>query len=328
MIPAPIPADDQRRLDALYSLNILDTAAEERFDRLTRLARRLFDVPIALVSLVDAKRQWFKSSFGLAVRETPREQSFCGHAILRDDLLIVPDALQDQRFHDNPLVTGAPGVRFYAGCPLAVRGGAKVGTLCLIDTAPREFDQDDQALLHDLGRLAEQELESAQLASMDDLTMLSNRRGFSTLAQHALAVCQRQGVPVTLLFFDMDGFKAINDRFGHAEGDLALTAFAEQLRRAFRQSDLIGRLGGDEFVVLLVDACADQCDAMLDRLRQGVDAHNAQSQRGYRLDFSAGAVAFDPARHAGIADLLAQADQAMYANKQARKAGTPPAGGQ
>ncbi|UXC38002.1 sensor domain-containing diguanylate cyclase [Cupriavidus gilardii] len=326
MIPAPIPADDQRRLDALYSLNILDTAAEERFDRLTRLARRLFDVPIALVSLVDARRQWFKSSFGLAVRETPREQSFCGHAILRDDLLIVPDALQEQRFHDNPLVTGAPGVRFYAGCPLAVRGGAKVGTLCLIDTAPREFDQDDQALLHDLGRLAEQELESAQLASMDDLTMLSNRRGFSALAQHALAVCQRQGVPVTLLFFD--GFKAINDRFGHAEGDLALTAFADQLRRAFRQSDLIGRLGGDEFVVLLVDASAEQCDAMLDRLRQGVDAHNAQSQRGYRLDFSAGAVAFDSARHAGIADLLAQADQAMYANKQARKAGTPPAGRQ
>ena len=118
-----LPADERTRLEILRSLKILDTLPEERFDRLTRLARKLFDVPIALVSLVDVNRQWFKSSAGLDATETPREISFCGHAILGDDILVVSDTQLDERFHDNPLVTGGPAIRFYAGCPLTGANG-------------------------------------------------------------------------------------------------------------------------------------------------------------------------------------------------------------
>ena len=118
MLEPPLPPDEAMRLAALRSLNILDTPAEERFDRITRLAQRLFDVPIALVSLVDTNRQWFKSCQGLDASETPRSISFCGHAILEDGPLIIEDATKDQRFADNPLVTGPPDIRFYTGQPL------------------------------------------------------------------------------------------------------------------------------------------------------------------------------------------------------------------
>ncbi|WP_416052586.1 diguanylate cyclase [Cupriavidus basilensis] len=320
MTPPSIPANEQLRLDTLRALNILDTSAEERFDRLTRLARRLFGVPIALVSLVDANRQWFKSCIGLSSTESPREVSFCGHAILDDGILMVPDALLDERFHDNPLVVDAPGIRFYAGCPLSVANGSKLGTLCLIDVQPREFGEEDRALLRDLAHMAEQELAALQLATMDELTLLSNRRGFSALAQHALNVCKRLDKPATLLFFDLDGFKGINDRFGHAEGDRALSVFAAQLRQSLRDSDVIGRLGGDEFVALLTSSDAALCQATLARLKLAMDAINEQAARGYEIAFSVGSVQFDAARHDGTAALLAEADAAMYANKASRKA--------
>jgi GAF domain-containing protein len=124
----------------------------------TRIASQLFDVPIALVSLVDRDRQWFKSRHGLEVSETPRETAFCAHAILGRTVLQVPDALQDSRFADNPLVTGPPRVRFYAGAPLAAADGSRVGTLCLIDQRARELDAQQLALLRDLADLVENEL--------------------------------------------------------------------------------------------------------------------------------------------------------------------------
>ncbi|WP_059411639.1 sensor domain-containing diguanylate cyclase [Cupriavidus basilensis] len=316
-----IPADETTRLQTLRSLNLLDTAAEERFDRLTRLARRLFGVPIAMVTLVDANRQWFKSCMGMSATQTSRDISFCGHAILDDDILTVSDALLDERFHDNPLVTDDPGIRFYAGCPLSAAGGCKLGTLCLIDMQPRHFGDDDRALLRDLASMAEHELAALQLATTDELTQLSNRRGFSALAQHTLDVCKRLGKPATLLFFDMDDFKSVNDRFGHAEGDYALAAFATELRRALRDSDVIGRLGGDEFVALLTGTDATAGAHALARLRTGVASHNRRAARGYDIEFSVGAIALAPARHGDVAALLAEADAAMYANKALRKAG-------
>lgn len=318
MTPAPIPINEARRIHALHALKILDTETEERFDRLTRLAKRLFDVPMAVVSLVDSDRQWFKSSYGLSARETPREQSFCAHAILGEDIFLVPDAHADVRFQDNPLVTGAPHIRFYAGCPLEVGEGLKVGTLCMMDTKPRTLDEHDRSLLRDLAKLVEQELVSAQLASMDDLTQLSNRRGFTMLSERALATCGRNGWPATLVFFDLDGFKTINDRFGHAEGDRALLAFAGLLRSTLRNSDVLGRLGGDEFAALLVDATTEDSEALLERFGTVVDAHNRQHPDKYTLRFSSGAVGFDPQRHRDILDLLSAADRRMYAHKRSQ----------
>jgi len=324
MLVAIKPDNEISRTQTLRSLNILDTPHEERFDRLTRLAKRLFDVPIALVSLVDENRLWFKSRVGLEISEAPRDISFCGHAILGDDILMIPDAHQDSRFSDSPLVVGDPYIRFYAGIPLRVANGSKLGTLCLLDTEPRTLDADDRALLRDLANMAEQELAAVQLATLDELTQISNRRGFHALAQHALNLCRRTGRAASLFFFDLDYFKQINDRFGHAEGDHALRAFADLLARTMRDSDLIARLGGDEFVVLTTNPGHDRDRQILARLMQAVAAHNLEAGRGYELHFSVGTVHFDAAHHQTIDQLLHEADALMYQNKQARRLAKAP----
>ena len=154
----PIPADEEQRLSALRNLAILDTAREDRFDRLTRIASATFDVPIALVTLVDTNRQWFKSACGLDMGETHRDISFCAHAIVERDVMVVPDALLDERFADHPAVVDGPRIRFYAGCPLVLESGAAVGTLCLVDTRPRELGPGEIRLLEDLAALVLQEL--------------------------------------------------------------------------------------------------------------------------------------------------------------------------
>ena len=169
MLEPPVPVDEDRRLALLRSLGILDTPPEDRFDRITRLASALFDAPIALVSLVDVNRQWFKSCIGIDDSETDRSVSFCAHALERRDALVVEDALLDPRFADNPLVTEDPHVRFYAGHPLRVPGRdgdrrSAVGTLCVIDRKPRRFSDRDRTLLADLARLVEEELGSVELA--------------------------------------------------------------------------------------------------------------------------------------------------------------------
>ncbi len=157
MIKAPKPLDETERLAALHALNILDTSAEERFDRITRVASRMFDVPIAYVAMVDADRQWFKSTCGWAATQTPRDVSFCGHAILQKQPLIIPDALTDPRFADNPMVKNTPFVRFYAGHPVATEGH-NVGTLCLVDRKPRSMGDKDLTLFHELAAMVEHEI--------------------------------------------------------------------------------------------------------------------------------------------------------------------------
>jgi PAS domain S-box-containing protein len=163
MIPPAVPVDEKERIAELHSLGVLDTPAEARFDRITRTATRIFDVPIALISLVDSSRQWFKSCQGIEERETPRDISFCGHAILEDSVMNVPDAKLDQRFVDNPLVTSTPGIRFYAGAPLFGPGGKKIGTMCIADYKPRTLHQEDLTQLADLSAWASLELAAAVL---------------------------------------------------------------------------------------------------------------------------------------------------------------------
>lgn len=153
----PLPQNETERIEALHALNILDTASEERFDRLTRLAKRVFNVPYSTISMIDAHRQWFKSIQGLSLCQTSRDISFCAHAILFDEILYVENALKDDRFHDNPVVVGDPKIRFYAGCSLQVNG-FKMGTFCVFDKKPRPFTAEDRQLLRDLANLAEQEL--------------------------------------------------------------------------------------------------------------------------------------------------------------------------
>ncbi|MCR6665889.1 MAG: GAF domain-containing protein [Methyloversatilis sp.] len=154
----PIPENESERLGALRALLLLDTPPEKRFDRIVQFAAREFDVPIALISLVDENRQWFKSRVGLDACETSREVSFCGHALSMDVPLVIEDALLDERFADNPLVTGPPHIRFYAGAQLRLASGLVVGTLCLIDQAPRTLDEMDLGILGSLRALVVEEL--------------------------------------------------------------------------------------------------------------------------------------------------------------------------
>lgn len=320
MSPSPPPAawSEEQRLKALHDLRLLDTDPEERFDRLTRLARRLFGVPIALVTLVDAGRQWFKSAEGLEVRETPREWSFCAHAVEDGDLMVVNDASRDERFHDNPLVLGDPSIRFYAGQPISAPGGPPIGTLCLIDREPRELDDEDQSLLADMAKLVEREFVAMRLATVDDLTGLSNRRGFNMLGKHALAVSGRTDTPATLLFFDLDGFKAINDTLGHAAGDAALASFGAELLANYRESDVVARVGGDEFCVLLSGATAREAPLTLEKLAARVAKRNEGRPPVSQLRYSVGSAVYDPQVHASIADLMNAADALMYDDKRQR----------
>ncbi|MBT1445598.1 sensor domain-containing diguanylate cyclase [Shewanella sp. JM162201] len=323
MFPAPIPVDELARLDALRGLNILDTEAEERFDRITRLARRLLDVPICLVSLVDAERQWFKSCLGLSASETRRDISFCGHAIMQPEIFVVEDALADERFCDNPLVVGDPNIRFYAGYPLTLSSGYRVGTLCVIDRRPRQLSADDLKDLEDLGKLVVSELESVQTATLDVLTGLSNLRGFEMLARQTLAKCVRESRDATLFFFDLDHFKDINDRFGHPEGNEALRRFATVLKEAFREYDVVARIGGDEFAAL-VSHEHNQSPAVgiLGRLHLSLGRENLNPV-GYQLAYSTGTARFNPEQPQTLDELLKEADAHMFRDKNARRQAAP-----
>lgn len=316
MVKTPdTPPDEPMRLKTLRSLDILDSLAEDRFDRLTRIAKKMFGVPIAIVSLVDENRQWFKSCIGLSVSETARDISFCGHAILGSEIFVISDTTKDERFADNPLVLNEPHIRFYAGCPLTVMNGCKIGTLCIIDREPRNFSKEDGELLKDLAGMVEKELMAVQLATLDEMVHLPNRRGFMVVANKILSLCIRNNIPATLAFFDLNNFKSINDKFGHAEGDRALVTFAEQLASTFRESDVVARLGGDEFVMLLTGESKAHAEVEMSKLRASLAIRNSEANRGYDISFSYGLVDFQPEIHHSIEGLLSQADSLMYEHK-------------
>jgi len=164
MKQAPIPKDELKRIVSLYALNLLDTPPEERFDQLTRCATLIFHVPISILTLIDAKREWFKSCQGISKTEGDRAISFCGHALVEDQILVVPDTKKDERFADNPLVVGEPYIRFYAGVPVMSIDGARIGVFCIKDTKPREFSEDDKEILQGLAKWAQLEINTRNLS--------------------------------------------------------------------------------------------------------------------------------------------------------------------
>ncbi|MEM6507519.1 MAG: histidine kinase dimerization/phospho-acceptor domain-containing protein, partial [Planctomycetota bacterium] len=200
MPPAPLPKDEASRLETLISCRVLDTEPEERFDDLTALASRLCQTPVALVSLVDEDRQWFKSRYGMDAEQTPRDQAFCGYAILQEETIIIPDATKDPRVADSPLVVGEPGIRYYAGVPLRLSNNAAVGTLCVFDTRPR--DEVDPNQIKDLEVIAKQvtaQLELNRVNGQLSASLLGVRKASQTKSLFLANMSHEIRTPMTAI---------------------------------------------------------------------------------------------------------------------------------
>ena len=326
MKPAQKPDDEGERLAALIALHILGTERTTEFNIFPGLASRLFAAPIAAISLVDSDRQWFKASVGLDATETPRDQSFCAHAILSPNkILYVPDATKDPRFADNPLVVGDLGLRFYAGAPIVGPSGHPLGALCVMDRKPRDVSNEALEQLRHLAvgvgsalRLHGSIQELRKLALTDPVTGLGNRAGFNVRLQEALT--QRRLAPVLsvgLLSLNLDGFKAINDLFGHSAGDDALREVARRLRQVSRARDTLSRFGGDEFCIL-VEAVQDATDlnVLAARIHAALAEPFAVERQAVPLGTSIG-IALCPLDAIDPDTLVHKADTALYVAKRA-----------
>lgn len=446
----PIPADEDRRLSILAEYQLLDTPPSEDFDRLASLAARLFKVPIVLISLVGKDRQFFKARVGIDLYGSSRDSSFCAHAIMHDDIMFVPDALNDPRFATNPFVLGPPFIRFYAGKPLITPTGERLGTVCLIDSTPRTtFSDDDRANLSDLAslvmerleirrldqvraisqarfeniaatspdaiicsnaqgritfwnrsaekifgysadeildkpgttivpdswrkvyddelerlqqgeqlKLADQTIELSglrkdgtefpaefslstwkesdatnigaivrdtterrhneerlfRLASLDALTDLANRGVWRTRLAETLA----DDIPATVLLIDLDGFKEINDTFGHSAGDAVLKNVAQKMRSTLPNAVMLARLGGDEFVALLPGNGERSARSAAQRLVRAIAKPYDFAGQAIETSVSIG-VSLAPMHGARAEDILGAADLALYKAKSSGK---------
>jgi diguanylate cyclase (GGDEF)-like protein len=309
-MPTPTDASGETtRLQLLHSLRMLDAPEDERFGRVTRLAKRLFGTPVARVRLHGDEA----GTVGSTAAPDPAA------ALAEDDVFVVHDTSADPRYADHPLLANGEGIRFYAGYPLFAPGGSRVGTFFTVDMVPRLFSVEDMEMLCELGEMVEAELESLTLAVTDELTRLANRRGFLRTAERMMRLCANHDRPAALLLLDLDGLKEINDHRGHEEGDRAIRSFARLLLKSFRHSDAVARLGGDEFCVFAADIAAADLTAPLERLAGRVTAWNAETERGYRLGYSVGRVLFDRERHGHLDDMLREADALMYEQKRSKR---------
>ena len=308
-------ADEAGRLSALKRYRVLDSEPEAAFERITSLVRIALDVPIAAVALVDANRQWFKSIKGMGCSEGPRDAALCAATILSREPLVVTDAAEDPRFNAHPAVLGDPHIRSYLGVPLRSPDGYNIGSLCASDTKPRDFSSDNIKILESLADLVIQELELRTLAQQDYLTGAMTRRTFQEEASKEFERFRRYGRPASIVVFDIDHFKSINDTYGHPTGDDLLREVGACCTAALRPSDSFGRIGGEEFAMLLPETLEDDAFQCAERLRLQLAA----------LPFAA-----DPSRHItasfGVASLqehnsgfdcwMASADAGLYSAKR------------
>jgi diguanylate cyclase (GGDEF)-like protein len=347
MIAPPLPDTEHRRLTQLQGYGILDTDYEQAYDDLLMIAAGICGTPMGSVSLIDSDRQWFKAQLGLPVAQTSRDVAFCAHAILQPEkVMVVPDALEDQRFHDNPLVTGEPNIRFYAGAPLVGSGGEAVGTLCVMDSAPRQLTATQVDAMARLSRqvvallelrkayqelarhlserewyerqldqhqqaLIQENAELTQQSRTDALTGLPNRRAFNAVMEQALADAIANSRALSLAIIDIDHFKSINDLHGHPVGDATLVAIAQALQAQAASVATVARFGGEEFAAVLPGMDLLAAERHCQFMREAV----ANLSQGLPATVSIGVTEF--AHGDSISQLYTRADEALYAAKRA-----------
>jgi diguanylate cyclase (GGDEF)-like protein len=330
-MPAATPsADEDKRLLAVNATRLLGTPAEERFDKITRLARRMFDVPFAIIDLVGAEVTWLKSAQGFDGVDAPRECSYCHHTVMQEGVCVIDDARVDARVYDNP---NAPTFVFYAGVPLKF-DGRNVGVLCISDTKPRVLTEEDLTALRDLAALAEQELQVVALSAaqltlaasnrelemkslVDVLTRLWNRRAIQEIAARALEQAGGHDGRTGFAILDIDHFKKINDTYGHAAGDEVLRVISERLRAAIRKTDAVGRYGGEEFLVVLPGIAESSMIEACERIRRAISKQPVPFEGiDITVTCSVGC-ALAENDDAAVDDVVRSADAALYAAKRA-----------
>ena len=331
MSQTPKAVDEEQRLAALYRLNLLDTPADERFERITRLAALALSMPMAAISLVDRRRVWFKSVHGLTAHEFAREDSLCAHALNVEGPLLIPDLAQAPQFAIPRL---AESVRSYASYPLHAPDGSRVGGLCAMDRAPRVFDHAMARTLRDLAHLVETELQISALTraqSMlttdldavrgqllrDSLTQIWNRAGILEILsrEHARARRNRERLGVALV--DLDHFKHINETHGHLIGDRVLRTAADRMVDAVRPYDAVGRYGGEEFLVVIVEHEPQIIHSVAERIRHNISsAPVTADRRTFALTASVGVACVEPQIGSDIRTLVQAADDALYQAKR------------
>lgn len=283
MLSRTVASTATLKLANLHSLDPFYTPLEERFERITRLARRALNVPVAAITVVQGERQWFKSVLGWQVTELPMTKSLCSIVIEKGDCVIVEDTRDELTFMSNPLVCKKPKFRFYAGYPIKSSDGKTIGTFCVLDTKPRTTDTRFGETLADLGNMAQRELFAVELsnaqtalvaklgearrqAMFDPLTRLWNRRGGLDLLRAALRESVKHDHTLGICLVDIDNFKQINDQFGHRVGDQVLSKIASTIVASVRPQDIVSRYGGDEFLVIVRDVNVKDCREVANRI--------------------------------------------------------------
>ncbi|MDH4442604.1 MAG: sensor domain-containing diguanylate cyclase [Rhizobium sp.] len=309
--------NESERLEILRQYNILDTPAEPAFERIATLTKLIFDVPVVLISLVDEKRQWFKSAIGLDTRETPRNQAFCNETIRSDHVLVIRNTETDHRTAQNPLVTGDPFIRFYAGAPLVTPDRARLGSLCVIDRAPREFNEREQQILATLADLAMNELSLRRQTERDWPTGAVSRGTFQALATKLFETEARSTSRSGLISFDIDHFKQFNDLHGHLAGDKVLVEVVKTCQSGLRDGDILSRVGGEEFTILLPNVSDQVVATIAERLRLAIEALRfPELDLDIRVTASFGATLLNAA-DLTVEQTLQRADDALYRAKAA-----------
>jgi diguanylate cyclase (GGDEF)-like protein len=346
MIKPSRPDNEEQRLQALSRYQVLDTPAERSFDDLVTIATALCGTRMGAVTLVDRDRQWFKARQALDVPQTPRDISFCGHAILQpDQVMVVEDAREDPRFFDNPVVVDDPHIRFYAGAPLLSFEGLPLGTLCVFDAAPGRLSPERMQALTALSRqvslvmelrryaheiqqhmserawyeqrlseynalLERQNADLAEQSRTDALTGLPNRRAMGAFLDTSLHDADGAPRAVSVALLDIDHFKNVNDLYGHASGDHVLAELGRLLRATFAGSGMAARHGGEEFVVVMPDTPLGVAEMQCEFLRMAV----ADLPLGIPLTVSIGVAAHRQGDT--VEQTLARADAALYRAKR------------